>query len=456
MSGFLHDLVSILSNPYIAFIVFLALAFDFVNGFHDAANSIATVVSTRVLHPFTAVVWAAWWNFAAAWVFGVAVANTVAKWVHPEFVTPDVILAGLMGAIIWDLITWHFGLPTSSSHALLGGFAGAAIVYAQRLHNVVDVHKLTQTVIFIVVSPLVGLALGWLIILAIFWLFRNFAPARLDRHFRIIQLGTAAAFSLGHGTNDAQKTMGIIAALLYSSVWAGQQAAFAKGKAHFPFWIVLICHAAIALGTMAGGWKIVKTMGMKITKLRPYGGAAAESAAAVSLFMTAKLGVPVSTTHTIAGAIVGVGSVQRFSAVRWGVAGRVVYAWVLTIPMSALIAAVSFYALYLVRLPFTPVEFYKQGTKETKGTEGTQGTGKIGDSNRISQHARLFGRGSAKEIRLLSPIFPVNCAISPLVYSASIMHKPKNRSQESGVRSQNTGRRSLAHCMGAPLRSPDG
>ncbi|MCX8037923.1 MAG: inorganic phosphate transporter, partial [Candidatus Sumerlaeia bacterium] len=274
--GVLHDVWAILQNPYVALIVFAALVFDFVNGFHDAANSIATIVSTRVLRPFTAVCWAAWWNFAAAWFFGVHVANTVAKWVDPAFVNPEVIFAGLLGAIIWDLITWHYGLPTSSSHALLGGFAGAAIAFAGKYHGVVKEDKLWITVQFIVIAPIIGLVLGFLFVLAVMWLCRRKTPAKMDKHFRIIQLGTAAAYSLGHGTNDAQKTMGIIAALLYSTIWQAQQAQFAAGKVEFPFWIVLICHAAIALGTMAGGWRIVKTMGMKITKLRPYGGACAE------------------------------------------------------------------------------------------------------------------------------------------------------------------------------------
>jgi PiT family inorganic phosphate transporter len=347
--GVWQDLVSILSQPYIALIVFVALAFDFVNGFHDAANSIATVVSTRVLRPFTAVFWAAWWNFAAAWFFGVSVANTVAKWVHPVYVTPDVILAGLLGAVIWDLITWLVALPTSSSHALLGGFAGAAVAFAGKYHGVVKEEKLWQTVAFIVIAPMIGMLLGLLFVLIVLWTCRRATPAKVDKHFRLIQLATAAAYSLGHGTNDAQKTMGIIAALLYSSVWQSQQATFSAGKIQFPFWIVLICHLAIALGTMAGGWRIVKTMGMRITKLRPWSGACAESAAAISLLGTAALGIPVSTTHTITGAIVGVGSVQRLSAVRWGVASKVVWAWILTIPMSALVAAAAYGLISLFR-----------------------------------------------------------------------------------------------------------
>ena len=362
MVGFFRDLTDIVHHPYVALILLTALAFDYVNGFHDAANSIATIVGTRVLRPFQAVCWAAWWNFAAAWFFGVHVANAVAKWVYPEFVTVDVIFAGLVGAIVWDLVTWYIGLPTSSSHALLGGFGGAALVYAAQVHGwafanqwqgVLYAAKVESTVLFIVIAPLLGLALGLFFmtgLLWIIWLCRRWAtPNKVDRYFRVIQLGSAAAYSLGHGTNDAQKTMGIIAALLYASIWKNQQAAFAAGKAEFPFWIVLICHLAIGLGTMAGGWKIVKTMGMKITKLRPHAGACAETAAATSLFLSAGLGIPVSTTHTITGAIIGVGSVHRMSAVRWGVARQVVWAWVLTIPCSALVAAGVFYLLHLLK-----------------------------------------------------------------------------------------------------------
>ncbi|HKQ63024.1 MAG TPA: inorganic phosphate transporter [Candidatus Polarisedimenticolaceae bacterium] len=346
---FLGDLTAIFSDPYVALIFVAALVFDFINGFHDAANSIATIVSTRVLRPGTAVVWAAWWNFAAAWLFGVAVANTVAKWVHPEFVTTEVLLAGLLGAIVWDLITWRFGLPTSSSHALLGGFGGAAMAYAGTAAGVLHADRLFKTLEFIVLAPLIGFALGLLLVVGVIWIFRKIPNARVDRYFRGVQLLSAAAYSLGHGTNDAQKTMGIIAALLYASIWKEQQAAFEAGKVTFPFWIVLVCHLAIALGTLSGGWRIVKTMGMKITKLRPYGGACAETAAAVSLFMSARLGVPVSTTHTITGAIIGVGTVQRFSAVRWGVARRVVWAWILTIPASGLVGALCFWLIHVLR-----------------------------------------------------------------------------------------------------------
>jgi PiT family inorganic phosphate transporter len=347
--GFLNDLSAIFHVPWVALIFVVALLFDFVNGFHDSANSIATVVGTRVLKPFPAVAWAAWWNFAAAWFFGVHVANAVAKWVCPEFVTTEVILAGLVGAIAWDLITWRVGLPTSSSHALLGGFGGAALAYAGHFQGVLHQAKVVMTVEFIVIAPMIGLALGLFFLVLLSWVLRRANPYRVDRLFRVVQLGSAAAYSLGHGTNDAQKTMGIIAALLYATIWKNQQAAFEAGTVHFPFWIVLACHLAIALGTMAGGWRIVKTMGMRLTKLRPLDGACAETAAALSLFLSARLGIPVSTTHTISGAIVGVGAVKRLSAVRWGIARRVVWAWVLTIPMSALCAAITYYALLIVR-----------------------------------------------------------------------------------------------------------
>ena len=347
--GFFHGLAAVFSNPYVALIFLAALAFDFINGFHDAANSIATIVGTRVMRPGPAVLWAAWWNFAAAWLFGLAVANTVAKWVHPEFVTPDVIFAGLCGAIVWDLITWWVGLPTSSSHALLGGFGGAAMAHAGTTAGVLQMAKVITTIQFIVLAPFIGFALGLVLVVIVIRVFWRFAAGRVDRWFRVIQLGSAAAYSLGHGTNDAQKTMGIIAALFYATIWRSEQPLFEAGKVQFPFWIVLVCHLAIALGTMTGGWRIVKTMGMKLTKLRPYGGACAETAAAVSLFVSAHLGVPVSTTHTITGAIVGVGAAQRVSAVRWGIARRVVWAWVLTIPMSGIVGAVCYYLIAFVR-----------------------------------------------------------------------------------------------------------
>jgi PiT family inorganic phosphate transporter len=349
MAAFLRDLSAIFHNPYIAIILATALAFDFINGFHDAANSIATIVGTGVLRPIQAVCWAAWWNFAAAWFFGVHVANAVANWVSADYVTTEVIFAGLLGAIVWNLITWWGGLPSSSSHALLGGFGGAAIVHAGKWEGVLHTAKVVVTIEFIVIAPLIGLALGLVFTFLVMWTLRRVSAIRIDRWFRGVQLVSAAAYSLGHGTNDAQKTMGIIAALLYATIWTKDQAAFAAGKIEFPFWIVLICHVAISLGTMAGGWRIVKTMGMKITKLRPYGGACAEAAAAVSLFTSARLGVPVSTTHTITGAIVGVGAVQRLSAVRWGVARQVVWAWVLTIPCSGVVAAVTYWLIRVLR-----------------------------------------------------------------------------------------------------------
>jgi len=347
--GFLHDLAAVFSNPYVAIIFIAALAFDFINGFHDAANSIATIVGTRVMRPGPAVLWAAWWNFAAAWFFGLAVANTVAKWVHPEFVTPEVILAGLLGAIVWDLLTWYVGLPTSSSHALLGGFGGAAMAYAGSTTGVLQMGKVLATMEFIVLAPLIGFALALILVIIVIRLFWRFAPGRVDRWFRVIQLGSAAAYSLGHGANDAQKTMGIIAALFYATIWRAQQPLFETGRIQFPFWIVLVCHLAISLGTLTGGWRIVKTMGMKITKLKPIGGFSAETAGAAMLIGTALWGITVSTTHTITGAIVGVGTVQRFSAVRWGIARRVVWAWVLTIPMSAIVGAACYWLIASVR-----------------------------------------------------------------------------------------------------------
>lgn len=349
MSILMGDLGDILNHPYIACIVLMALIFDFLNGFHDAANSIATIVGTRVLRPFYAVLWAALWNFVAAWVFGVHVANTVATWVHADYVTPDVILAGLLGASVWDLLTWYVGLPTSSSHALLGGFAGAAIASAHHWTGVLEVGKVLTTIEFIVVAPLIGLALALAFIVALSWSLRCTSPQRVDRLFRLIQLGSAAAYSLGHGTNDAQKTMGIIAALLYASIWQHQQEAFLAGTVAFPFWIVLVCHLAIGLGTLAGGQRIIKTMAMKLTRLRPYQGACAEAAAAISLFGTSELGIPVSTTHTIVGAIVGVGAAQKLSAVRWGIARSVVWAWILTIPASGLMAAIAYALIATIR-----------------------------------------------------------------------------------------------------------
>jgi inorganic phosphate transporter, PiT family len=318
-------------------IVVLALVFDFTNGFHDAANSIATVVSTRVLTPRMAVIWAAFFNFVAFLVFQTAVANTVGKIVDPSVVSEAVIFAGLVGAIAWNFLTWWLGLPTSSSHALIGGFAGAGVAKAG--FGVLDASSLEKTILFIPLSPLLGMSLGFLLMLASMWIFRRSSPARVDGLFRRLQLLSAAAFSLGHGGNDAQKTMGIIAALL---VGAGYLQLEPNGDLPVPLWVVLSAHAAIALGTLSGGWRIVKTLGQRITDLKPVGGFSAETAAACSLYLATFLGIPVSTTHTITGAIVGVGATRRLSAVRWGVARRIVWAWILTIPAAAAIAAVTY------------------------------------------------------------------------------------------------------------------
>jgi inorganic phosphate transporter, PiT family len=323
----------------VVLIVLVALLFDFINGFHDAANSIATVVSTRVLTPLQAVVWAAFFNFVAAFGFGVQVATTVGRGVvEPAVVDQWVILAALVGAIVWDLITWYYGLPTSSSHALIGGFAGAAVVKAG--FGSLIAPGLVKIGVFMVMAPLIGLTVGFALMLATVWIVKDQTPGRVDWIFRRMQLVSAAAYSLGHGTNDAQKTMGIIAVLLFST---GHLATF-----HVPFWVIMAAHAAIGLGTLAGGWRIVKTMGMRITKLRPVGGFCAETAGAMTLIGTAVGGIPVSTTHTITGSIMGVGAIQRFSAVRWGVAGRIVGAWILTIPASAAIAAACWLVLRLL------------------------------------------------------------------------------------------------------------
>ena len=322
-------------------IVIVALLFDFINGFHDAANSIATVVSTRVLTPLQAVVWAAFFNFVAAFGFGVEVAKTVGKGVvQPTVVDQWVILAGLVGAIVWDLITWYWGLPTSSSHALIGGFAGAAVVKAG--FGSLIAAGLIKIAVFMILAPLIGLTVGFTLMVITINLFKNQTPGRVDKVFRRGQLLSAAAYSLGHGTNDAQKTMGIIAVLLFSTGHLG-------GEFYVPFWVILAAHAAMGLGTMAGGWRIVKTMGMRITKLRPVGGFCAEAAGAITLLGTAIGGIPVSTTQTISGSIMGVGAIQRFSAVPWGVAGRIVTTWILTIPASALIAAATWLLLHLLQ-----------------------------------------------------------------------------------------------------------
>jgi PiT family inorganic phosphate transporter len=316
----------------------VALAFDYINGFHDAANSIATVVSTRVLTPGQAVVWAAIFNFLAAFTFGTAVASTIGTgMIDISVVTSTVIFAGLLGAIVWDLITWYVGLPTSSSHALVGGYAGAAIAKAGWTSLIAA--GWTKTLVFIVLSPVIGMSLALIISVVTQWIFRNFRPARVDRWFRRLQLVSAAAYSLGHGTNDAQKTMGIIAGVLFTGGYLQEFA--------IPLWVILAAHAAIALGTLTGGWRIVHTMGSKITKLQPFGGFAAETAGAITLFTASSLGIPVSTTHTITGAIIGVGAIKRLSAVRWGVARQIVWAWVLTIPAAALIAALTYRTLAL-------------------------------------------------------------------------------------------------------------
>ena len=317
-------------------LVFLALAFDFMNGFHDAANSIATVVSTGVLKPGTAVVFAAFFNVAAIFVFHLSVAATVGKgFVQPGIVDTHVVFGALVGAISWNFLTWYFGIPSSSSHALIGGILGAVIVKAGA--GALIAGGVLKTVVFIFVSPLLGYLLGSLMVVLVSWLFRRTRPAKVDKWFRRMQLVSAGAYSLGHGGNDAQKTIGIIWMLLIATGYA------AAGEKLPPTWTIVSCYLAIGAGTLFGGWRIVKTMGQRITKLKPVGGFCAETGGAVTLFMATALGIPVSTTHTITGAIVGVGSVQRASAVRWGVAGTIVWAWVLTIPASACVAALAYW-----------------------------------------------------------------------------------------------------------------
>ena len=329
----------------IAVIILTALIFDYINGFHDAANSIATVVSTRVLSPGKAVIWAAFFNFIAAFGFGTAVAKTVgAGMVDLHIVTFGVIFGGLVGAIVWDPITWYWGLPTSSSHALFGGYAGAAIAKAG--FGAIIVSGWTMTLIFIVLAPLIGLCVGLLVMNAIYFFFAQTPPSRVDRWFRRLQLASAAGFSLMHGANDAQKTMGIIAGALVTGGYLELQ----NGQLQIPFWVIIAAHTAIGLGTLSGGWRIIHTMGSKITKLRPEGGFAAETGAAVAIYTATMLGVGISTTHTITGAIVGVGATRRLSAVRWGVARQIVWAWVLTIPAAAAIGAVT-YLLIRTALP---------------------------------------------------------------------------------------------------------
>lgn len=325
------------SIGFVIFLVFVALVFDFLNGFHDSANSISTVVSTRVLSPKYAVIWAAFFNFFAAFFIGTEVANTVGRGIiHLDIVDNLVILAALGGAIIWNIVTWYYGLPSSSSHALIGGLIGAAVAKAGT--NTLVWSGIAKTTAFIILSPTIGLVLGYIFMIISLNLNQNSNIARSDKLYRKLQLVSSAIYSTGHGMNDAQKTMGIIAMALYSKGLLGNTFSI-------PFWIVIACYSVIALGTMFGGWRIVKTMGTKITKLRPIGGFSAEAAAACSIIGASIAGIPVSTTHTITGAIVGVGATTRLTAVRWGVAGNIIWAWILTIPIAALISAIIYLAL---------------------------------------------------------------------------------------------------------------
>jgi len=323
------------SMSFVFFLVFIALVFDFINGFHDSANSISTIVSTRVLSPKYAVLWAAFFNFVAAFLIGTQVAHTIGKgFIHLDVVDNLLILSALSGAIIWDIITWYYGLPSSSSHALMGGLIGAAITKAGT--GTLVWAGIIKTTVFIIVSPMIGMTLGFMFMVIAMNLNRHSTIAKSDKIFRKLQLISAAVYSLGHGMNDAQKTMGIIAMVLFSKGLLGN-------TFYIPFWLVIACHVAIALGTMFGGWRIVKTMGTRITKLQPIGGFSAETAAACSIIGASIAGIPVSTTHTITGAIVGVGATHRLSAVRWGVAGNIIWAWILTIPASAVISAVIYF-----------------------------------------------------------------------------------------------------------------
>jgi len=323
---------------FVVFLVALALLFDFINGMNDAANSIATIVSTRVLSPRLAVLWAAFFNFAAAFLFGVGVAKTIGKGiVDPDIVNEWLVLAALAGAISWSYLCTHLGIPISISHALIGGLAGAGV--ARGGTGVLVASGLTKVAVFIVLSPVVGMVFGYVLMLGVYWVFRRWSPHRVDRLFRVGQLLSSAAFSLSHGSNDAQKTMGIIVVLLYST---GYLASF-----EVPLWVIISAYTSIALGTFAGGWRVVRTMGMRLTDLKPVGGFCAETGGAASVFIASALGVPVSTTHTIAGSIMGVGATRRLSAVRWGIAGRMVWAWVLTIPCAGAVSALSWYLLTL-------------------------------------------------------------------------------------------------------------
>jgi len=339
---------------YVLAIVFVAYVFDFINGFHDSANSIATVVGTRVLSPFAAVCWAAFFNFVALWAVGTAVAKTIGKgMIDVSVVTPDVILGGLLGAIIWNLITWYFGLPSSSSHALIGGYAGAAIVAGG--FGAIIPSGWTKTIVFIFLSPIIGMLLGFWLMVATFWIFKRAQPRKVDRLFRVLQLASSALFSLSHGANDAQKTMGIVASLLVASqaLFVNQSGflhhLYLPNADHIPFWIAFAAHFAIGMGTLLGGWRIVHTMGTRITKLKPVGGFCAETGGAISILLATKFGIPVSTTHTITGSIVGVGATQRLSAVRWGIARRIVWAWILTIPAAASMSAIAYLIIVAIR-----------------------------------------------------------------------------------------------------------
>ena len=324
-----------MSIEILVLLIALALVFDFINGFHDAANSIATVVSTGVLKPQLAVAWAAFFNVVAIFIFQLKVASTIGKGIiDPSIVDHYVIFGALVGAITWNLVTWIFGIPSSSSHALIGGLIGAALAKSGTGSLVSS--GIAKTVAFIFLSPLLGFIFGTALMIAVAWIFRRFSPRRIDKWFRRMQLVSASFYSLGHGGNDAQKTIGIIWMLLIAG-------GMTQSDAPIPVWVVVACYVAIGMGTLFGGWRIVKTMGQRITKLRPVGGFCAETGGAITLFLATALGIPVSTTHTITGAIVGVGSVQKLSAVRWGVAGNIVWAWVLTIPASALIAAVAWW-----------------------------------------------------------------------------------------------------------------
>jgi PiT family inorganic phosphate transporter len=340
-------------TTYIIAIIAVAFIFDFSNGFHDSANSIATVVGTRVLKPLPAVLWAASFNFLAAFTVGTAVAKTMGKgMIDVAVVDPHVILGALLGAIVWNVITWYWGLPSSSSHALIGAYGGAAVAKAG--FAAIIPAGWTKTLIFIVLSPVIGMFLGYALMVIVYWLFHRTPPGKVDHLFRVLQLASSAFFSLAHGANDAQKTMGIIVGLLASTnaIFAAETGflrhLYVPNAGHIPYWVEIGAYAAISLGTLFGGWRIVHTMGSRITKLRPVGGFCAETGGAFSILLATKFGIPVSTTHTITGSIVGVGATSRLSAVRWGVATRIVWAWILTIPASALMAAIIWKILHLV------------------------------------------------------------------------------------------------------------